>query len=263
MFFHVHQCEVPSNIVIQTDDTDCFVKALGCKHNLDARVSIWLEIGKESRNDQRYININQLHQHLGAKICCTLPAYHAFTGCDYTFSFMKKGKVNPFKLLQKNESVQDALIALGEINSLEQDDTEVLENYVCQLYGLKNNSDVSDVRMHLFFQKYQQKEDTERLIFVKKYDGSLLPRCRRVLKEKIKRTQLVARKWILSVDAHPPNDDPEGFGWLLGDHKFHVKWYDGETTPKLLDIILEDDNDDISAEIQEESEGTNSNLYHY
>ena len=32
---------------------------------------------------------------------------------------------------------------------------------------------------------------------------------------------------------------------------------------KLLDIILEDDNDDISAEIQEESEGTNSNLYHY
>ena len=149
------------------------------------------------------------------------------------------------------------------MNSLEQDGTEVLENYVCQLYGQKKNSDVSDVRMHLFFQKYQQKEDKERLSFVKKYDGSLLPPCRKVLKEKIKRTQLVARKWILSADARPPNDDPEGFGWLLGDHKFHVKWYDGETTPKLLDIILEDDNDDISAEIQEESEGTNSNLYHY
>ena len=216
----------------------------------------WLEIGKESRNDQRYININQLHQHLGAKICCALSAYHAFTGCDYTSSFMKKGKVKPFKLLQKNEAVQDALIALGEINSLEQDNNEVLEKYVCQLYGQKKISDVN-VRMHLFFQKYQQKEDTERLSFVKKYDGCLLPPCRRVLKEKIKRTQLVARKWISSADAHPPNDDPEGFGWLLGDHLFHVKW------TLLLDIILKDDNDDISAENQEESEGTNSNLYHY
>ena len=137
MFFHAHQCEVPSKIVIRTDDTDCLVIALGCKHNLDPRVSIWLEIGKKSRNDQRYININQLHQHLGAKICCALPAYHALTGCDYTSSFMKKRKVKPFKLLQKNEAVQDALIALGETNSLEQDNTEVLEKYVCQLYGQK------------------------------------------------------------------------------------------------------------------------------
>ena len=115
----------------------------------------------------------------------------------------------------------------------------------------------------LFFQNYQQKEDTERISIVKKYDGNLLPPCRRVMKEKIKRTQLVAKKWISSVDAHPRNDDPKGFGWLLRDHKFHVKWYDGETTSKLLDIILEDDNDDISAENQEESEGTNSNLYRY
>ena len=131
-----------------------------------------------------------------------------------------------------------------------------------QLYGQKKMSDVNDVRMHLFFQKYQQKEDTKWLSFVKKYDGSLLPPCKRVLKEKIKKTQLLARKWISSVDVHLPNDDPEGFGWLLGDHKFHVKWYDGETTPKLLDITLEDDNDDISAENPEESEGANSILYH-
>ena len=63
--------------------------------------------------------------------------------------------------------------------------------------------------------------------------------------------------------VHFPNDDPEGFGWLIGDHKFHVKWYDGKTTPKILDIILEDVKDDISAENQEESEVANSNLYHY
>ena len=119
---------------------------------------------------------------------------------------------------------------------MEQDNNEVLEKNVCQLYGQKKNSDVNDFRMHLFFQKYQQKEDLDILSFVKKYDGSLVPPCRRLLKEKIKRTQLVARKWISSADAHPSNDDVEEFCWLLGGHKFHVEWYDGETTPKLLDI---------------------------
>ena len=97
MFCHAHQYEVPSNIVIRTDDNDCLVKALGCKHNLDQRVSMWLEIGKESRNDQRYISIYQLHQHLGAKIYCALLAYHDFTGRDYTSFFMIKGKVKPFE----------------------------------------------------------------------------------------------------------------------------------------------------------------------
>ena len=49
---------------------------------------------------------------------------------------------------------------------------------------------------------------------------------------------------------------------LLGDHKFQVKWYDPETTPKLLGITLEDDDYDLSAENPEEGKGTNSILYH-
>ena len=58
--------------------------------------------------------------------------------------------MNSFKLFQKNEVAPDALIAPGKINFLEQDDTEILKKYVCQIYGQKKNSDVNDVRMHLF-----------------------------------------------------------------------------------------------------------------
>ena len=32
MFFHLDHISGPSNVVIRTDDTDCFVIALGCKH---------------------------------------------------------------------------------------------------------------------------------------------------------------------------------------------------------------------------------------
>ena len=119
MFFHTHLSDALPRTVISTDDTDCLLIALGCKHNLDTRVSIWLEIDKESKNNQQYININELHQHVRPKICCPLPAFLTFTGCDYTSSFMGKEKVKPVKLFQKNEAIQDALIVLGEINSLE------------------------------------------------------------------------------------------------------------------------------------------------
>ena len=68
-----------------------------------------------------------------------------------------------------------------------------------------------------------------------------------------------ARKWISSANAHPPNDDPEDFGCLLGDHKSQEKWYDSEEKPKLLDIILEED-DMTSAETPEESEAVNLTL---
>lgn len=79
MSFHAHQCEVPSSIVIRTNNTDYLVTALGCKHNLDPRASIWLETGKESRNDQWYININQLHQYLGAKFVVHMLSQGAYT----------------------------------------------------------------------------------------------------------------------------------------------------------------------------------------
>ena len=79
----------------------CLIIILGCKHLYDRRLKIRLEDGKDSRNNQRYININQLHENLGEKLCRTLPAYHALTGCDYTASFNRKGKVKPLKVLQK------------------------------------------------------------------------------------------------------------------------------------------------------------------
>ena len=52
------------------------------------------------------------------------------------------------------------------------------------------------------FAKNKQKEDTGWLSFVKKYNGILLQLCKGVLKEEMKNTQLVARKWISVVDVH-------------------------------------------------------------
>ena len=74
---------------------------------------MWLEVGLQSNNTLRHISVNQLHTTLGDALCKALPAFHAFTGCDYTSSFSGKGKIKPFKVLEKNQDLQEAFHQIG------------------------------------------------------------------------------------------------------------------------------------------------------
>lgn len=115
--------------------------------------------------------------------------------------------------------------------------------------------------MPLFFQRYQQKKYTGRLSFLKKIWWWFTSTLSEGTERKNQVNSVICKKVDFISDTYPSNDDPEGYGKLLGYHKFHVKWYHGETITKLLHIILEDDNEDISAENPEESEVTTSILY--
>ena len=61
------------------------------------------------------INVNKIYSELSEILCKALPSYQALTGCDYTELFFKKGKILPFKLLQKDT---DAQIVLSELSIL-------------------------------------------------------------------------------------------------------------------------------------------------
>ena len=95
MFFHLSSIDPPSNVIVRTADTDCLVIALGCLPYYNYTTKTWMEAGRHSNNTQRYISINQLHENLGELLCSSLIGYHAFTGCDYTSSFSRKGKLRP------------------------------------------------------------------------------------------------------------------------------------------------------------------------
>ena len=100
MIYHIGQLPSRTNVVVRTADTDVVVIALGCFHQLQDK-RIWVESGIQSKNNLRYISINQLFDQLGEPLYKAMPFYHAFTGCDYTSSFNRKGKIKPFKLLEK------------------------------------------------------------------------------------------------------------------------------------------------------------------
>ena len=96
MFYHVSLVATPSNVVMRTNDTDALVIAMGCKQFYDTSLKLLLEVETQSKNTIRYISIDQASEIFGSSLCNALPAFHAFTGCNYTASFKRKGKVVPF-----------------------------------------------------------------------------------------------------------------------------------------------------------------------
>ena len=67
-----------------------------------------------AKKNRRFINVTSIQRSIGSAMCHALPAFHAFTGSDYTSAFVRKGKVRPFATLQKNIEAQKAFGALTE-----------------------------------------------------------------------------------------------------------------------------------------------------
>ena len=103
----------------------------------DQKVNIWLDVGVQSKNNLRYININKIYNQLWETLCVALPAYHALTGCDYSASFCRKGKVQPFKILKKDVQIQEVFGKLANMEELDETSKEVIEKYICKVYGKK------------------------------------------------------------------------------------------------------------------------------
>ena len=110
--FHVAKTPC-KNIVIRASDTDIAVIALAHidQFNQENKL-IWMETGQISNNTLRYINLTKIHGCLGSTLSQALPAFHAFSGCDYEAAFYGKGKKKPFAILKKCKQTQAAFASL-------------------------------------------------------------------------------------------------------------------------------------------------------
>ena len=239
MIYHVGQLPSGTNVVVRTVDTDVVVIALGCFHQLQDK-KIWVESGVQSKNNLTYISINQLFDQLGEPLCKALPFYYAFTGCDYTSSFNRKGKIKPFKLLEKNPELQDALLNLSYSEGISDDIKSIIESFVCQMYGRKKTNSVDQARLEIFVTKYKPKKGSASLnqIEAKKLDSSIMSPCSKVLHQKIKRCVYVASISTNSLGMEPTPHIPTSFGWKLNeDETYCIKWFEGDVAPKIIEVV--------------------------
>ncbi|GFW49752.1 uncharacterized protein TNCV_358551 [Trichonephila clavipes] len=128
--------------------------------------------------------------------------------CDYTPAFFRKGKLRPFKLLEKSVEYQ---LACQEIITDDDDELErifaTLEKFICHMYGVPNSSNVNDVRFYLFSKTYQSQE----------LDDNFEKKCR-----------------SFNSLSLPPSS-----GWIVNDDKYDFVWFAGEQFPSsAADIVI-------------------------
>ena len=175
MIYHLGQLRSWTNVVVRTIDINVVVIVLGYFHQLQDK-RIWVESGIQSKDNLRYISINQLFHQLGKSSCKALPFYHAFTGCDYTSSFSRKGKIKQFKLLEKNPEPQEAFLNLSHYEDISDHIKLIIESFVCHVYERKKTNSIDQARLEIFVTKCKPKKGSASLnqIQEKKLGSSIM-----------------------------------------------------------------------------------------
>ena len=92
MLLHVAQAARNGHhkIMIQTVNTDVVVLAVAVAQTLQPENELWLAFG--TGKNFRYLAAHETAAGLGPEKECTLPVFHALTGCDTVSSFVGHGK---------------------------------------------------------------------------------------------------------------------------------------------------------------------------
>jgi hypothetical protein len=254
------------NAVIRANDTDIMVIFLYYANMVQA--NIWMDIGHSSNNTRRYIHITALANHLGPVLCKALIGYHALTGCDYTSPFFRKGKVIPLKKAQKDKLHLEGLSNLGESATFTDHDN-LVEKYVCSLYGQPRLSSVNEARSKIFLQRYKPSHPDSPLEKIKSLDAGMLPPCKDVMLQKFARSNYVAYLWKHAERKDPLDHmDPTDHGWKEVDGLFAPVWFTGPQMPSTLSKTMipediadldesdDDDEDDDSGNYSENDESS-------
>lgn len=122
---------------------------------------IWMQLG--TGNNVRNVNMCAVFYDLGGKLCTSLAAFHAFTGCDFNPSFYRKAKTRPLQLLLKSPKFQEAFITMGEYTIVTDPDVmntafDVIQDFVCLMYNVRVVSVVNEARCIIFDRIYTPKK---------------------------------------------------------------------------------------------------------
>lgn len=233
-----HTCQLlgNGNVVIRCSDTDVLIIILSNMKYVDCGLHVYMEVG--TGNNQRIIDVSLLYQVLGDNICCALPAFHAFTGCDYNPSFFKKGKNRPFSILLNSPRFQSIFINLSTAS--EESYIEVvqaIQEFTCYMYGLQTVCSVNKARAIIFSKTYNS--DTNEIFRknIKSFDASSLPPCYSELEQHIKRTLYIAEIWRNAHKNTPTNLNPLNYRWIQSDDTYKLQWFDGPQLPKTITEI--------------------------
>ena len=206
VFLCAKHCSTPC--CISTVDTDIAIYAVYFSQFIQTKM--FIEIGVRDR--KRILNVENIVINLGEKVSKALPALHCFTGNDYTSAFHGIGKKKALKLIMENEIFAESFASLGNSFVFESSLFKPIEEFVCQMYGIKNCSNVDEAR----YQKFCSRKKTP--------EPQQLPPTQDVLLCHLKRVCYATKIAKSSLVRCPAIPSPDGYGWKLEDGELKVEW---------------------------------------
>ena len=193
----LHALEADTNyedgaIVVRAHDTDIAVILL--HHCSKFKRIVLMDVGTASKRDRRFINISEIYRNLGPALCSALVGFHAFTGCDFTSAFIRKGKKKPFALLLKSTDTQEAFRELATCQEVNEKTKRTLQLFVAANYGARGFRSLNEHRFQVFQKAYGPKAlSAKPLQKLKGITASSIPPCEVELDQNLQRAAFVSQ----------------------------------------------------------------------
>ena len=238
MILHVSKSKPNSHVMVKANGTDVLILLLYHMQNF-LNLKVWMTGTVEKKADHEYVDCIKLSEQLGPYLCNSLLGFHAFTGCDYTAAFYRRGKNRPFGLLEKNEAFHHLFSSLSELSDIhDTSKVEKLEEFTLLMYSVKKCSYVNAARSTIFHKIFSSKKDSEKLIKkIRGFDLSTIPPYFKSLKQNILRNIFVTRMWKHATEQSCITLDPKKCGWVMKEI-LEPFWFKGNPTPLSVDHIL-------------------------
>ena len=223
--------------MIYTPDTDVIIAGMSVCSEIEAEIYVMTGKG----NARRIIDITKISEKANGSLNKTgcdeqtflhaLLGYHSFTGCDTTSCFSGRGKVRPLNIMARKERYIQTFASLGSESLVSDIDVQVLETFVCEMYGEKPGANgemsVDDVRYKMYCRKGG------------KIPYDCLPPCRNVLMQHIQRSHYQASIWRRCLTPYINPDDPTNqHGWCLNDGLIDIVWMTCNPAPdEVLELV--------------------------
>ena len=204
-----------------TVDTDIGILAL--YYSLYLQINVYLQLG--SGGSIRYLDINE--NEIEDDVKRALPGLHAFTGCDSTSCFVGKGKVKCHDVMKSDSRYISAFSLLGEFPTVSDSVADVIEEFVCRLYGIKSIERVNESRYELF-RHHKSVPEPHRL-----------PPTQDALLLHLKRSNYQTYEWKNALSQHPNRLDITSHGWDVDEeNNVTIKWTTKNPAPQsILDFV--------------------------
>ena len=234
-------------VIVRSPDTDLLILLLFYSSSISQ--CLYLDTG--TGNKRRLLDIKAIAGVLGSDLCASLPAYHAFTGSDYTSAFVRKGKVRPFGMMQKNAEVIAALKNVGSTPTFDISYLHPLEQFVCAMFGKPRFNNVNTLRFKLFQSRYDVKDAAKCFQIPDGLDLCFIPPCRSSLEMHAKRVNYVSYMWKHAHIPYLQLPSPIGLGWTqVADGTLNIQWTKGDLLPQQLVDILPSDSSSVNSSVE-------------